>query len=183
MRARRGGFHAGSTPHLHSMSAQRGGSGPPTLMAISTDWSEAGCECLQNVCMRNQTGLSLCGSRRRMMSALMQPFIPKLRGKGPEQKYRIELPVNHKQAQSRLVPSSLQVPNQIEGRSSRGRFLLGVPCFRNWSDIKPLRMKHHLRDVLSPASFTGQLWRKSMDRDCRSDVQSPEISRQHSAAS
>ena len=56
-----------------------------------------------------------------------------------------------------------------------------MPCFRNWSDIKPLRMKHHLRDVLS-SSLTGQMWRKSIGRDCRSDFQSPEISRQHSAA-
>ena len=82
-------------------------------------------------------------------------------GQGPEQKCRRELPVNHKQAPSRLVPSTLQVRNPIEGQSSRGRFLLGVPCFRNWSDLKPLRMKHHLRDVLSPGSFTGQMWRKS----------------------
>ena len=82
-------------------------------------------------------------------------------GRGPEQKCRRELPVNHKQAQSRLVPSTLQERNPIEGQSSRGRFLLGVPCSRNWSDLKPLRMKHHLRDVLSPASFTGQMWRKS----------------------
>ena len=78
-------------------------------------------------------------------------------GQGPEQKYRRELSVNHKQAQSRLV----QVRNPIEGQSFRGRFLLGVPCFQNWSDLMPLRMKHHLRDVLSPASFTGQMWRKS----------------------
>ena len=141
------------------MSAQRGGSGPPTLTAISTRWSEAGCEGLQNVCLRNQTELSLCGSRKRMTSALVQPFIPKLRG--PEQKCRRELTENHKQAQSRLVRSSLQVQNPIEGQSSRGRFLLGVPCSRNLSNIKPLRMKHHLRDVLSPASLTGPMWRKS----------------------
>ena len=79
----------------------------------------------------------------------------------PEKKYRRELTENHKQAPSRLVPSSLQVQNPIEGQSSRGRFLLGVPCFRNWSNIKPLRMKHHLRDVLSLASLTGLVWRKS----------------------
>ena len=82
-------------------------------------------------------------------------------GRGPEQKCRRELPVNHKQAQSRLVPSTLQERNPIEGQSSRRRFLLGVPCFRNLSDLKALRMKNHLRNVLSLGSFTGQMWRKS----------------------
>ena len=91
-------------------------------------------------------------------------------GRGPEQKYRRELSVNHKQAQSRLVPSSLQVRHPIEGQSFQGRFLLGVPCFRNWSDLKPLRVKNHLE-----MSFRR-------DRLLVRSGENPEISRQNSAA-
>ena len=52
------------------MSAHGGGSGPPTLMATSTGWSEAGCECMsarlprRSTVRRNVSKMSVRGNRQ-----------------------------------------------------------------------------------------------------------------------
>ena len=53
-------------------------------------------------------------------------------------------------------PSTLKVLHAFEVQSSRGGFLLDVRCSVGiWIDMEPLGMKHHLQDILSPASSSS----------------------------
>ena len=99
-----------------------GVSEPPTLMAISTGWSEPGGR-MSPKCLYEEPDRTFTVRKPKENDISAHAAVHSKTayddvgdyGQGAEQKYRRELPVNHKQAQFRLVQSSLQVQNPIEG--------------------------------------------------------------------